>query len=580
MEHGSGGGELIIQALLFLAATCVLIPALKKARISTVMGFLFIGVAMGPHVLGRLAHSWPWLNNFELESAEPTMLMAELGVVFLLFVIGLEVSAERLWALRRYVFGLGFLQVVLCAAAITAAALAFGNGFTIAAVIGLAFALSSTALVLQLLRERSQIATPVGRASFSILLMQDLMVVPILFLVAALSPNAQFGQQNVFIALLTALLALGMIILLGRLLLRPLFRWVAAADSREIFIAAAFLAAIGMAVASEAVGLSAALGAFLAGLLLAETEFRHQIETDLEPFKDLLLGLFFVTVGMQIDIALLMREPALILLGVIGLFLLKGVIIAGLARLFGLPTRRALQMGLLLGQAGEFAFVVIAAARAGGAIPDDTAAYMLIVSALSIFLTPVVAALGARIANRVAGAAAPAPQADAALQSGHVVIAGFGRVGQTLADILSAQEIEHVGVEGDSAEVSRLRSEGRPVYYGDASNTQMLASVGAANAAAIVVTINDADGVERIVTEARKAWPHIPVYARARDGEHARRLHAAGAALASPDSIEAALQLGEALLNGVGVPDEVSRRIINARREEEVAKALYSASRP
>lgn len=577
MEHGSGGSELIVQALLFLAATCVLIPALKKARISTVMGFLFIGVAMGPHVLGQLAHSWPWLNNFELVSAEPTMLMAELGVVFLLFVIGLEVSAERLWALRRYVFGLGLLQVVLCGAAITAAALAFGNGFTIAAVVGLAFALSSTALVLQLLRERSQIATPVGRASFSILLMQDLMVVPILFLVAALSPNAQFGQQNVFIAVLTALLALGMIILLGRLLLRPLFRWVAAADSREIFIAAAFLAAIGMAAASEAVGLSAALGAFLAGLLLAETEFRHQIETDLEPFKDLLLGLFFVTVGMQIDIALLMRELLLILIGVIGLFAIKGAIIAGLARLFGLPTRRALQMGLLLGQAGEFAFVVIAAARAGGAIPEDTAAYMLIVSALSIFLTPVVAGLGARIANRVAGPIA-APAADAALQSGHIVIAGFGRVGQTLADILSAQEIEHIGIEGDSAEVSRLRAEGRPVYYGDASNAQMLASVGAANAAAIVVTINDAEGVERIVAEARKAWPHIPVYARARDGEHARRLHAAGAALASPDSIEAALQLGEALLNGVGVPDDVSRRIINERREEEVAKAIYSAT--
>jgi monovalent cation:proton antiporter-2 (CPA2) family protein len=577
MEHGSGGRELIIQALLFLAATCVLIPALKKARISTVMGFLFIGVAMGPHVLGQAAQSWPWLGSFELVSGEPTRQLAELGVVFLLFVIGLEVSAERLWALRRYVFGLGLLQVVLCAAAITAAALAFGNSVTVAAVIGVGLALSSTALVLQMLRERSQIATPVGRASFSILLMQDLMVVPILFLVAALSPNAQFGQQNVFIALLTALLALGMIILLGRLLLRPLFRWVAAADSREIFIAAAFLAAIGMAVASEAAGLSAALGAFLAGLLLAETEFRHQIETDLEPFKDLLLGLFFVTVGMQIDVALFLREPLLILIGVIGLFLLKGAIIAGLARAFGLPLRRALQMGLLLGQAGEFAFVVIAAARAGGAIPEETAAYMLIVSALSIFLTPVVANIGSRIANRVVGAPA-APEPSAALQSGHVVIAGFGRVGQTMADILSAQEIEHVGIEGDSAEVARLRDQGRPVYYGDASNAQVLASVGAAQAAAIVVTINDAEGVDRIVAEARRAWPHIPVYARARDGEHARRLHAAGAALASPDSIEAALQLGEALLNGVGVPDEVSRRIIDDRREAEVAKAIFSAS--
>ncbi|MBX3429352.1 MAG: cation:proton antiporter [Hyphomonadaceae bacterium] len=576
MEHASGGGEVLTQVLVFLGATCVLIPALKKARISTVMGFLIIGVAMGPHVLGRLAQTWPWLAAFEFEQSEPTQLLAELGVVFLLFVIGLEVSLERLWSLRRYVFGLGFLQVVVSSAAIAAAAKMFGNSFTVSAVVGLAFALSSTALVLQLLRERSQIATPVGRASFSILLMQDLVVVPILFLVAALSPGAgAFGDQ-VAVALATSLFSLAAIVVVGRLLLRPLFRWVAAADSREIFIAAALLAAIGMAGAAQLAGLSAALGAFLAGLLLAETEFRHQIEADLEPFKDLLLGLFFVTVGMQIDISLLMQKPVLILIGVGGLFLVKGAIVAGLGRIFGLAWRRALQMGLLLGQAGEFSFVVIAAAHAGGAIPNDTAAYMLIVTALSIFLTPVVAGAGARVANRLAGPAeAGPPPPDVATESGHVVIAGFGRVGQTLADILAAQEISHFAIEGDAAAVAQLRDQGRPVHFGDASNAKVLESVGAANAAAIVVTINDPEGVERIVTEARRAWPHIPIYARARDGEHARRLHAAGAALASPDSIETALQLGEALLNGVGVPDEISRRIIADRREEEVAKAIY-----
>src|SRR5690606_25076328 len=244
---------------------------------------------------------------------------------------------------------------------------------------------------------------------------------------------------------------------------------------------------------------------------------------------------------------------------------LKGLIIAVLARIFGSPWPRALQMGLLLGQAGEFGFVVIAAARAGGAIPEDTAAYMLIVTGLSIFLTPVVAGLGARIARRLTKDGPAAPPDDSAKETGHVVIAGFGRVGQTLADILSAQEIPHVGIEGDAATVSILRDQGRPVHYGDASSKKALESVGAPQAAAIVVTINNAEAVERIVAEARRAWPHIPVYARARDGEHARRLHAAGAALASPDSIEAALQLGEALLNGVGVPDEVARRIISER---------------
>ncbi len=577
MEHGSGGNEVLTQALVFLGATCVLIPALKKAKISTVMGFLIIGVAMGPQVLGRLAVGWPWLAAFEFEQSEGTLLLAELGVVFLLFVIGLEVSFERLWALRRFVFGLGFLQVSLCTLAIGGIALAFGNTFAVAAVLGLAFALSSTALVLQLLRERSQITTPVGRASFSILLMQDLMVVPILFVVAALSPSGGAFGDRVGVALLTALFSLGAIIVIGRLLLRPLFRWVAAVDSREIFIAAAFLAAIGMAGAAQMAGLSAALGAFLAGLLLAETEFRHQIETDLEPFKDLLLGLFFVTVGMQIDISMLLSEPMLILTGVAGLFAVKGAIIASLARMFDFTWPRAIQIGLLLGQSGEFAFVVIAAARAGGAIPADTAAYMLIVTALSIFVTPIVASLGARVARSIARTGDASPPPDAAKESGHVVIAGFGRVGATLADILSAQEIPHVGIEGDAAAVSKLRDEGRPVHFGDASNAQTLESVGAAHAAAIVVTINDPDAVERIVAEARRAWPHIPVFARARDAEHARRLHAAGAALASPDSIEAALQLGEALLNGVGVPDDVARRIIAERREEEVAKAIYSA---
>ncbi|MFO1017369.1 MAG: cation:proton antiporter [Hyphomonadaceae bacterium] len=581
MEHGSAGGEVITQTLVFLAATCVLIPALKKARISTVMGFLIIGVAMGPQVLGRLAETWPWLGAFALTEAEPTLLLAEFGVVFLLFVIGLEVSFERLWALRRFVFGLGLAQVVLSALAIGLVALAFGNTFSVAAVLGLAFALSSTALVLQLLRERRKISTSVGRASFSVLLMQDLMVVPILFLVAALAPDGgAFGGGGVLAALGTAITSLAVIVLIGRLVLRPLFRWVASANSREIFIAAALLAAIGMAAAAQMAGLSMALGAFLAGLLLAETEFRHQIEADLDPFKDLLLGLFFVTVGMQIDLALLLREPLIVVLGVIGLFALKGAIIAPLARVFGLTWPRAIETAFVLGQAGEFAFVVIAAARVSEAIPADIADYMLLVTALSIFVTPLVAGLGARIAARIAAPTRSTPPKDAASENGHVVIAGFGRVGQTLADILDAQEIPHVAIEGDASAVAALRKQGHEVYFGNASQSQVLASVGAENAAAIVVTINDALAAELIVKEAKRVWPHVPVYARARDSEHARRLHAAGATLASPDAVEAALQLGEALLNGIGVPDELSSRIIAQRREAELANALYSDSQP
>jgi CPA2 family monovalent cation:H+ antiporter-2 len=529
-------------------------------------------------VLGQFAEAWPWLRGLAIERDEPTLFLGEMGVVFLLFIIGLEVSFERLWALRRLVFGLGVAQIAVTAVVIGGLAFALGAARPVASVLGLAFALSSTALVLQLMRERRSMATSAGRAAFSVLLTQDLMVVPILFVVAALSARSTvFGPNQIGAALLTALVSLALIFTVGRLVLRPLFRWVAGAGSREVFMAAALLAAIGMAAAAQSAGFSLALGALLAGLMLAETEFRLQIETDLEPFKDLLLGLFFVTVGMQIDIALLLREPLVVFSALALLILIKAAIVAPLARLFGLSWRRAIETAFLLAQVGEFAFVIIAAARAGGVIPETIAAYMLMVTALSIFVTPVVADLGARMAARLQPSSEPTPPPEAASESGHVVIAGFGRVGQTLADMLSAQEISHAAVDADAKLVGLLRKQGRTVYFGDASRREVLVNVGAANAAAIIVTMDDAEAVERIVAEAKHAWPHIPVYARARDAQHARRLHEAGAALASPDTIEAALQLGEALLTGVGVPDDVARRIVNERREEEVAKALYSA---
>jgi len=567
-------GDVLVQTLVFLGATCIVVPALRRARLSAVMGFLLIGVAMGPHVLGRLAETYPWLSPFELEDSEPTRLLAEFGVIFLLFVIGLEVSWERLWALKRWVFGLGVSQVVLTSIVITAIALAFGNSFAIAAVLGLAYALSSTALVLQLLRERKQVTTPVGRAAFSILLMQDLMVVPILFVVGALGAHAAFGPDQIGIALATAIGAIAAIVFIGRLVLRPLFRWVAAIDSREVFIAAAILAAIGMSLAADAAGLSMALGAFLAGMLLAETEFRHQIETDLEPFKDLLLGLFFVTVGMQIDLTLFLSAPFVIVLGVIGLFTTKAALIAPLARAFGMSWPRAIELAFLLGQVGEFAFIVVAAAQRDDILPDAVAEYMLLVTALSIFLTPAMAAMGRRLARAFEQQNPDTAPAEAEAARDHVVIAGCGRVGQMLADILAKEEIVHVGVDADAQLIATLRREGRPFHYGDASRREVLGSVGAAHAIAIVVTMDRPDAVERIVREAKAAWPDVPVYARARDAAHARRLREVGADMANPDTVEAALQLGEALLAGCGVPDEAARRIIEERREAEMAKTL------
>ncbi|MGE0597132.1 MAG: cation:proton antiporter [Hyphomonadaceae bacterium] len=569
--HG-GMGDVLVQTLVFLAATCVVVPALRKARLSSVMGFLLIGVAMGPHVLGKLAETWPWLSAFELEESPTAMVLAEFGVVFLMFVIGLEVSWDRLWSLKRFVFGLGLAQVALTSAVITAIALALGLSFAVSAVLGLAFALSSTAVALQLLRERRQLATPTGRAGFSILLLQDLMVVPILFAVSALSAQqAVFGAEQIGAALFSALAALAAMVFVGRLLLRPLFRWVASIDSRETFIAAALLAAIGMSIAAAGLGFSLALGAFLAGLLLADTEFRHQIETDLEPLKDLLLGFFFVTVGMQIDLELAAAAPLLIVGGVLALFAVKAALITPLARAFSVPMPRAIELAFLLGGAGEFAFVVVAAAQRGDVVSDTIAEYMLLVTALSLFLTPLMAILGRRVAARFERP--DAMPEDAAHARDHVVIAGCGRVGQLLADVLDAQEIVHVGADADARLVALLRKQGRPFYFGDASRRETLAALGAAHAAAIVVTMDRPEAVERIVAAAKAAWPEVPVYARARDAQHARRLREAGADLASPDTVEAALQLSEAVLACMGVEEDIARHLIDERRNLEGSRA-------
>ncbi len=568
--------EIVLPSVVFLAATSLLVPTFRKAGLSAVMAFLIIGILIGPNVLGQLPDQIPWTQILVLDPEGPAQWLAELGVVFLLFAIGLEVSTTRLWTLRRLVLGFGVAQVATTALVVGLVALWFGNAVSVAAVIGLAFALSSTAVVLQLLGERRQIAGTVGKAAFSVLLLQDLAVIPILFATEALGAGAAAEGTDLgalAVALAAALAAMAGILIAGRFLLRPLFRWVASIGSREVFVAAVLLVVVSAALAAEAAGLSMALGAFLAGLLLAETEFRHEIEADLEPFKGLLLGLFFVTVGMQIDLGQVWAAPLQILVGVVGLVMIKAAILVPLGRAFGLSWPQAVEVGFLLAQAGEFAFVIVTTAARGGAIPAETADYMLVVIAVSLFLTPVAASLGAILAKRMTRASATTISPDDTALSGHVVIAGYGRVGQALGDLLQQQEIPHVALENDVAAVGELRKRGWPVHFGDASRKEVLATVGAGNAAAIVVTMNASEAVERVVTAIRAAWPHVPVFARARDPVQARRLHMAGAAFASPETIEATLQLGDALLNHLGVPDETVRRVIDEKRQSELTRA-------
>lgn len=567
-------GVFVVQICVFLAATSLLVPAFRRLGFSSVMAFLVIGILLGPHVLGWVAHYAPALRPAALDPDGPARWFAELGVVFLLFMIGLEVSPERLWALRRLVLGLGLSQLGLSAVVIGLFALAFGNAPAGAVVTGLALALSSTAVVLQLLAERRQLAGNVGRASFSVLLLQDLAVIPILFVVAAISEGPEAGAANLPLALAAALATIAGILIAGRFLLRPLLRWAAGVGSREVFVAATLLVVLATGSVAAFAGLSMALGAFLAGLLIAETEFRHEIETDIEPFKGLFLGLFFVTVGMQIELRPIVAAPVPVLAGIVGLFLVKAGVIVGLGRLFGFRWPEAIELGFLLAQAGEFAFVVVSLAQQGGIYPEAVADYMLLIVALSIFLAPVAAGLGARLARVVGRYSASRAEEPPEQVAGHVIIAGYGRVGQAIGEILQHQEIMHIALDSGADLVRELRGRGWPVYFGDACRKEVLARMGAERAAAIVVTMGAPDAVERLVGMVRETWPDIPVFARARDPSQARRFYEAGALYASPETIEASLQLGEALLAVLGFPDDAARKVIDERREAERAKIV------
>lgn len=564
------------EILLFLVAAGIVVPLLSRLRFNPVLGYLLVGFLIGPFGLGLLAAELPWLSLLTITDLAGVQQLAELGVVFLLFVIGLELSMERLWALRRLVFGLGSAQVLVSAVLIALAALPFGVSAEAATLLGASFALSSTAIVMQLLTLRRQLGTPLGRTTFSILLLQDLAVVPILFLVGV------FGVRNgggiagqLALALVKALAVMALIYFAGRVLLRPLMRMVAATRNPEMFMAAILLVAIGSALMTHAVGMSMALGAFLAGLLLAETEFRHQIEVDIEPFKGLLLGLFFISVGMGIDGRVLLADPWHIAAAVIGLIALKASVVAGLCRLFGLPGAVAVESGLLLGQAGEFAFVVLGLAGQLALLPPQTGQFMLIVAGLSMLATPALALLARRLAERMehrALAHASFDPDDLGELDGHLVIAGFGRVGQSMARILESEQLPYIALDLDAEEVARARGRGQPVYYADASRLDTLRRAHLERARALVVTMDRVAAADHIVRAVREFAPSLPIYARARDGRHARRLLDHGASEVVPETVEAGLQLAARVLEGTGLPLDAVELRVQAEREAEIAR--------
>lgn len=567
------------ELVVFLAAAGLVIPIVKRLRISPVFGFLLIGLAVGPHGLARLAEQYEWLRHVLITDVAGVRPLAELGVVFLLFMIGLELSLERLWAMRRLVFGMGSAQIVVSGLLIGLIAWAFGNSVQASVVLGSCLALSSTAVVMELLTEQGRFGTAVGRGSFAVLLAQDIAVVPILFVVGTFGAHVEGSLVwSLGLALSQAALAIVVILGVGRLLVQPLFRFVSSAHSPEFFVAATLLIIIATAAATHAAGLSAALGAFLAGLLLAETEFRQEIEVNIEPFKGLLLGLFFMSVGMSIDLAEISADPGWIALSVVGLFAIKTLLTTSLARLFGFRLGQATEMGLLLGQGGEFAFVVIGLAASLALVPERTAQFMLIVVGATMFLTPLVArlaqSLGAAIDARER--IATAEDIDVAPDfKGHVIIVGYGRIGELLAELLDRQQIAHVALDLDAARAAGPRAKGAPVYLGDGSRAAMLEKLRLNHAAALVVSTGDPDAAERVLFAARRLARHVPILIRARDSAHAAKLLDQGATQVVPEVLEAGLQLGHLMLEHVGLPADAARELVDAQR----AASLH-ASRP
>ncbi|TAJ52203.1 MAG: glutathione-regulated potassium-efflux system protein KefB [Nevskiaceae bacterium] len=496
------------EAALFLAAAVLFVPLFKRARLGSVLGYLAAGLAIGPHGLGYA------------RDAEQVLHVSEFGVVLLLFVIGLELQPRRLWTLRREVFGLGGAQVLFTALPLAGLAHYFGVAWSGAAVIGLALAMSSTALVLQLLGERGELAARHGRGAFAILLFQDIAVIPLLALIPLLSAPASAGIGWQEIA--KALAVVAAVIASGRTLLRPALRALANAQVPEIFTAAALLLVIGVSLAMQAVGLSASLGAFLAGVLLADSEYRHELQADLEPFKGLLLGLFFIAVGMGADLGLIASAPLTVLGLALGLLLLKSLVLYALGRGAGMNHHSALRLGGALAQGGEFAFVLFAVAAAAGLLDAPERELLTVAVTLSMIATPPLYALLAMLARRQQPE--PAPYDEIQVAETPVVIAGFGPFGQIIGRVLRVKKIPYTVLDKNAEHVQFVRSFGNPVFFSDAARHEVLRAAHVHQARLFVIAIADEAESLRVAQAVRAFAPKLRVMASARTRQHALQL--------------------------------------------------------
>lgn len=553
----------------FLAAAGIAAPVFRALKQSAVLAFLLAGVLLGPFGLGRLVETVPWLYFVTISDPHAVEPMGEAGILFLLFMLGLELSFGRLWALRKDVFGLGAFQVLLSAGLIGSVAMFLGMEAGPASVIGLALALSSTAIVMQILIEDRKAATPTGRTAFSVLLFQDIMVAPILILVGFLAIGGGSLLPAIGQAVIGGAFAIAFIGLMGRFAVRPAFQMAASAGGREMMLALTLLAVLGASAATAYAGLSLALGAFLAGLLLGETEFKTQIEIDLEPFKGLLIGLFFMTVGMGVDPLELLASWPIILGGTAALITGKILLAYSGARLFGKQRHVGVQVATLLGPAGEFAFVIIGAAVAASVVGVQTAALVTAIAGLSMLVTPFIARAGSRLADRLLpgdlGVSNSAPEEAI---SGHVIIAGYGRVGRLLGELLLEENADIIAIDTDPKRIAQCRKDGIRIFYGDAGRVEILVKAGLETAAQFIVTVDDPDKAERVVRAVRSRRKDAPITARAIHRKHADRLISAGASFAIHEAAEAALQLAVHALQDFGMSSDSARARIARAREE------------
>lgn len=547
--------SLLEQSIVYLLAAIVMVPISRRLGFGSILGYLAAGIIIGPFG-AKLVHDPEHILHF-----------AELGVVFLLFIVGLELQPSRLWVLRRMVFGLGSAQVVLSAAIIAGIAWAFGLGGMPALIIGLILALSSTAFVLQMLAEKKELTTSHGRAAFSILLFQDLAAIPLIAILPMLGANAGGGVGAMQLGIM-ALTIVGLIFV-GRYLLRPVLQIAAASKIPEIFTATALLVVIGAALIMQFAGMSMVLGAFIAGMLLADSEFRHQLEADIAPFKGLLLGLFFIAVGMSVNLGLLLESPLRILIMVTLLMAAKAAALVPLARRFGLRNARsAWSLAASMSQGGEFAFVLFAIAAREALLPGTLIDELILVVALSMLITPFAYMAAERYGKREAAATQPEYD-DMEDEHNDVIIAGFGRVGQIVARLLRVADRSFTALEIDSSQVDVVRRYGNVVHYGDASRLDILRAAGAEHAKVFVLVIDDVEASMRTAEAVAKNFPHLTIVARARNRRHAHKLMDLGIKQVFRETFLSSLAISENVFAALGISEEDTATVSRSFQERD-----------